>query len=227
MRSLSVVLALTAAIGFVAACGDDDQDDPTATPTRPPSVTTAAESSSLAPSLSPTAAAEDRTYPAGTTTGIDRLDEIIDAVLAGDGPRLLAQIVPLELACAVSPAGGIPQPPRCPRGVADGSVVEAFPVGGPEGSYLLAAEAQTAFRGLLDSSPGLYSVHRVTTIKPDPRWPTGDYAIVFVGLGQVRGVLVHATDEGIVNVTYGGGRTDPAIFVRNVPASDFLLPPLP
>ncbi len=222
VRQLFVTLVILALSLGIAACGDDDDKAtpiPSAspTPTQPASSTPTRRDGDIGP--------DDPAHPASTRAGVAAVDAVIDAVLSQDFAKLRPQLVALKLKCATQPAGGIPQPPKCPAGVSDGTVVDAFPVGGPEGSYLLLSEADRAFTALLGSRPRLFAVYRVAQTSSDAIWPGGKYGVVFVGTGQVRGVDVRVSDDGVVNVNYGGGPTNPSTFTDRVAPADFIVRP--
>lgn len=223
----SALHALFLAPILLVAVVCEDESAPQAVPT---TATRTVTPVGLAPTISTRPAdgdfgPDDPAYALDQRSGIGPVDAAIAAILSGDSDAVRKLLIPLSLKCSLEPSGGFPQPPKCLPGMSDGSIVEAFPVGGPEGSYVLAANAATAFRSLLDSKPRLFAVYNVTT-NNEPGWPSGKYGVVFVGSGQVRGVLLSVSADGIVNIAYGGGRTNPYDFTNRVTRADFILPPL-
>ena len=230
-KPIHLLLALVALPLFaLASCGDEDGEvsDRTPEPTRATATisSTPTKTTHDGDGDSP----DDPAYPADRRTGIAAVDAAVDAtidvILSASPAGVQALIHPLPLACSTTPSGGIPQPPTCPSET-DGTIIEAFPIGGPQGSYALAATAGAEnFGALLESSPRIFAVFEVTGRESDPEWPQGAYGIVFVGEGQVRGVLVRVATTGIVRIDYGGGGTNPYRFTNPIDPPDFILPPL-
>lgn len=80
--------------------------------------------------------------PPDTRTGILELDRVIEALVAGDDATLI-ELVAWELV-PCSARSGLPSPPRCPAGIAEGTPVEAIYWGGNEGSHRTRASLEAS-----------------------------------------------------------------------------------
>lgn len=102
----------------------------TATPTLPPLPTR------LSGGIEP--------FPPDTRTGIPELDVVIDALMVGDVETLMDLIEWQSIACS-NKGWGLPSPPSCPPGVADGTLVDAIPWQSGEGSHRRPDEVRRSF----------------------------------------------------------------------------------
>jgi len=141
-----------------------------------------------APVASPTAAQR---------VGIPAVDRVITAGLAGGAEGLRPLLRYLTTPCTTRE--GLGGPPKCAAGEAEGTPVEVFPLGGPEGTFLRAGEPP-AF--LPSDITGLYGVYRAAlSPRPEPYWPGGEYGVVFTrSNGQLLDLRV--SEEGIVRVDF-------------------------
>ena len=140
----SALHALFLAPILLVAVVCEDESAPQAVPT---TATRTVTPVGLAPTISTRPAdgdfgPDDPAYALDQRSGIGPVDAAIAAILSGDSEAVRKLLIPLSLKCSLEPSGGFPQPPKCLPGMSDGSIVEAFPVGGPEGSYVLAAECR-------------------------------------------------------------------------------------
>jgi hypothetical protein len=163
-----------------------------ATATSPAPASTATPPSTPAPTPEPAA---DR------RTGVPDLDRIIDAVDQKD-VATLEQLVDYQVVGCTTElgAGG---PPKCPNGVADGTMLRVFPVVSCEGGWTEDASETLAF--FVDAARGLYAAARNPGI-PDvgPDWPASDTLLVF-HLQQPYGAAagrIHVSAGRIVAVWY-------------------------
>jgi hypothetical protein len=171
---------------------------PPATPTRPgpsplPTFTPLAPgevlpTTTLPPSGEPRPTAAVRVHPLATRTGLAEVDRIIDVVLMEDR-EVLAGLIRTEITPCTT-REGLGGPPKCAAGEREGTPVEVFPVGGPEGSFVRAAEIERVLPGQISGLVAVYKEH------PGPNqesyWPQGDYALVF--LAPDNTLLIVRTD---------------------------------
>jgi len=158
------------------------------------------------------------------------VDRVLDALFGGDVAGLTGLLAFDELPCTVEPQlGGAPQ---CPPGLADGSVVRAFPAGqGCQGSWVNEIAASDALAGLASAGIRLYAVYRqhpADSVPAELLFPRGEYVIVLAFPADPSGTpgsrVVHITGHQIV--TIGGWCTQTlAERVAGVPSDAFLLPP--
>lgn len=137
------------------------------------------------------------THPPSARTKIPAVDRVIEAALSGDSAALRGLMRFITTPCTT--AEGLGGPPKCAAGEADGTAVEVFPVGGPEGTFVRAAEAD----GLLPLKvAGLYGVYRVPAdAYREEYWPAGEYGVVFARTDGSF-VVVLVSREGIVRLDY-------------------------
>jgi hypothetical protein len=158
-------------------------------------------------------------HPPGARTGIQEVDAIIAAVLVRDIDAMRKLVRYTTARCTT--ASGLGGPPKCERGEAEGTWVEAFPILGSEGGFVRRASID----GVLQFEvQGLYAVYRVpdNAYKED-YWPAGRYGIVF--LDKDGSALTLLSDRGgIVRIVYNRGQT-PAMAIKQ-DAGELLLPPV-
>jgi len=153
----------------------------------------------LPPIPGPTPARSER------RTGIEAVDAVVDAVVAGDVQRLRRFVRFTPVPCEANPAG-IRAPPKCRPGEAEGTPVDVLPVAQCEGLYLRSDEVDTALRSLQSGNPTLYAVYLTSA----EYWPPGDYVAIFSSnapdLREVAEQLL-ITDGRLVGVVQGCGET--------------------
>lgn len=160
-------------------------------------------------------------YPSSTRTGNPDIDPVLAAIESGDPAQLIAVTQYMQIGCVVDPQG-IGAPPRCPSGVADGTMMDVIPGGSSEGSYQPRADYIKA-----PAVPGvglkLYAVYRnPASYHSTPEWPIGQYTIVYIDPSNLMAASVAVADGKIVNrfflQTLAGA-------LHSASASDFILPP--
>src|SRR3989304_3834358 len=129
-------------------------------------------------------------------TGIEEIDRIIVAALAGDTARLREMIQYPPLRCLT--LEGLGGPPPCREGESEGTLVEVLPFIGPEGSHLGREDVQD-WTGL--DVRELVAVYRLSDqVYADENYPAGDYGVLFAGQPGIKGITVHVRDGGIVRI---------------------------
>lgn len=152
-RLLPLALGATLLLGLASACTDDDvdptlvPDDPngeaTEAPTTPPGTET----------LTPTAPAPQDGAGAGGLTGIDELDEIVQAVNDGDVDALMERTLTEAIPCGTETGAG--GPPQCEEGDQNGTPYEVFAVVGCEGGWT--DDPEQLWNDFLPNARGLYA----------------------------------------------------------------------
>jgi len=131
-------------------------------------------------------------------TGIEEIDRIIVAALAGDTALLREMIRYTTLRCLT--LEGLGGPPPCREGESEGTLVEVLPFIGPEGSHLRREDVQD-WKGLDVSE--LVAVYRLSDqVYADENYPSGDYRVHFASQPGIEGITVHLRDGGIVRIDY-------------------------
>jgi hypothetical protein len=192
------------ALATVACSGDsDDAGDGPATP----SPTSAPSTPEISPTVSPTqtpAPTETPTPLAGEQTGIDAVDEVIEAVETGDAAGLEALLRFTKAPCTSAFGGG--GPPKCfyyqPAPV-EGTVVEAFPLSTCEGEWR--TELAPIVEMLFDRELALYGVVKLNLDGPVAGfeyYPQPEYGVLLQHevSGETGGILLGVEEEG--GVTY-------------------------
>jgi len=121
-------------------------------------------------------------HPPDTRTGIEEVDAIIDAIVAGgiDARRELVQYTTTGCTTAL----GLGGPPKCESGEAEGTLVEVFPFLRAEGEYVRRESIDRVLRFAVE---GLYAVYRVPDdAYEEEYWPAGEYGIVFTREGRAN-----------------------------------------
>ncbi len=173
---LGTVFAAIAFAASLAACDDDDAPSPTLLATGP------------AISATPTP------YPDTTTIGVAVVDAAIKAALTGDANALSAQARFKSLACATTPAGPIPAPPKCLANQPEGTLVQAILIGTGQSAYRQASELPEVWPNWFGASRHVYAVKKLAT----PGELTGAiYHIVFMR-SDGAGTTLQVSADGIV-----------------------------
>ena len=143
------------------------------------------------------------TYSLETRTGIEDIDNVIAAVASGDRGQLESAINYTTAPC--TNREGLGGPPKCRAAEAEGTLVEAFPAVGGEGSFIRKEEISN-WTGV-DAS-ALFAVYRVSAEGvQEEYYPRGEYAIVFLSQGDGPAVTLRIAEGGIVRVDYPLGTT--------------------
>lgn len=134
--------------------------------------------------------------PKGVRTGVESLDAVLAAVEALDTGAILDLLSPREVPCSVDPSGGIPQPPLCREGEADGTPVPVILGIHCEGSYIRTDEVDF---GLLETARGVWGIARSDG-------DIGPYQIVYLtDPAGPRGAMAHSVWVDDLGITAHGG----------------------
>jgi hypothetical protein len=189
---------------------------PTPTPPARGEVTPTIPAPPRAPELRPDPAPR-RPHPSSTRTGIDEVDRVIGAALDADPDSLRALVRWLITPCTTRE--GLGGPPKCDPGEPEGTPVEVFPIGGPEGTFVRRAGIDR----LRTSVTGLYAVYRVRAdAYREDYWPAGEYGVVFLRPDNSFLVALVGAD-GIVRVDYPA--VSPTDDLSAWTGGDWVLPP--
>ncbi len=133
-------------------------------------------------------------------TGFAEIDKIITVVLGGDITELQQLLDFTSTKCTF--AEGLGGPPKCLKTEKEGDSVEVLPFLGSEGSFLR-KEDIGRWQGLDVSE--LFAVYQVSeSAYSDKNYPTGDYAIVFIGNQEKKTSLTLQIKQGkIIRIDYG------------------------
>ena len=166
-------------------------------------------------------------HPRGKRTGDAAIDTVLAAIESRDQESILRLVQFQSVACTTDP--GLGGPPKCPPGVANGTMVEALTVSGCDGSWLL-KEAFLSPEGLAyffrsTSGLGVYAVYRPVVSAEPPR--AGETVIIFVREvgGQPSARTMGVTGGRIVSNWGGCGTLPENIFKGALGATVILAPP--
>jgi len=152
-------------------------------------------------------------------TGLDKVDQIINIVLASDTNEFQKRIQFTTSGCTHEMALG--GPPKCREGEAEDTLVEVLPFLGPEGHFLRRDEL-SKWQGI--DVAGLYSVYRVSEEAfSDKNYPAGEYGVVFRTKDPHEIVTLQVENGRILRVDYHFG-TPPEVNFERV-AQEIILPP--
>ena len=149
--------------------------------------------------VSPTepAASEGPFHPLTTQTGIESIDQVLNAVSSGDAAGLRSLVEFTNAECTQQ--DGLGGPPKCREGEAEGTPVEvlSFLVG--EGSFIRKDEIEN-WTGITASS--IYAIYEVNAavITSEEYFPIGKYVILFVSGENQPAVAVRIGERGIVRI---------------------------
>lgn len=153
-------------------------------------------------------------------TGIAELDNIIDIALHGSTNDLIAIINFTEAVCTKTQ--GLGGPPKCTSDEPEGTRLEVLPFLGPEGSFIRKVDIGN-WAGLKISR--LYAVYKNSDkVYSDRNYPSGEYAIAFVGRDGFDGVTLQIKDGKIIRIDYEIGMTPN---ISNKDVQNFLITPPP
>ena len=137
-------------------------------------------------------------HPLTERTGIDEIDNIIDAVASGDIQSVRSLLQFTNTKC--TQAEGMGGPPKCREGEAEGTSVEVLPILGPEGHFIHKENIEE-WMGV--PADGLYAVYEVAPdVVSDSDYPPGKYAVMFVDQANQAVISLHIEDGKIVRVDY-------------------------
>jgi hypothetical protein len=101
---------------------------------------------------------------------------VLEALFWGTIEDRRALVQYISVGCTT--ADGLGGPPKCLPGEAEGTLVEVFPVGEAEGTFVRPEEIDGTLELL--SVEGLYAVYQpVPGVDPVEYWPIGEYALIF------------------------------------------------
>jgi hypothetical protein len=132
-----------------------------------------------------------------TKTGIQTIDQVLNAVASGDPQSVTAAIEFIDAECTQQE--GMGGPPKCREGEAEGTPVEVLAFLGSEGGHLRKDELEN---GLAINATGIYAVYEVNTavVSSEQYYPVGNYVILFVDEENRSGTALRVGERGIVRV---------------------------
>lgn len=137
-------------------------------------------------------------YPLTTRTGIEDVDNIVDAVASGNVQMLRSLIQFTDTKCTT--ADGLGGPPKCREGEAEGTPVEVLPIFGPEGHFFHKEDIED-WTGV--KADGLYAVYEVSSeVVSEPDYPSGKYTVMFLDQENQAVTSLRLADGRIVRVDY-------------------------
>jgi hypothetical protein len=138
------------------------------------------------------------TYSLETRTGIEVIDNVIEAVASGDREQLESLISYTTAPCTTREGFG--GPPKCLEGEAEGTLVDGLPMIGSEGGHIRKDEIGN-WTGV-DAS-ALFAVYRNSEEGVnEPYYPRGEYAVVFLTGEGPSAITLRIAEGGIVRVDY-------------------------
>lgn len=224
MRQVTIGTVLLLAVLIAAGCVPQATPQPTAivelaTPEELPTVET------LPTGEPQDEATQEATEPSradsgSQTTGIAIVDEVIAAVLSGDGDLTFPLINFTTAGCTA--AEGLGGPPKCLPGQPEGDPVDYLSVLGPgEGVTVPPDEVNSLLPLPAESLHGVYRVPEDAF--EEPGWPVGEYGLVFSSTDSFTPSFTVRVDEGgIVRLDY---HMEPAEEVLERDAGEIILGP--
>lgn len=155
---------------------------------------------------------------------MDDLEPIVSAMLTGSAAERTALIQYLKAECVEPVALG--GPPACRNDERPGDLVEAFPVGGGEGSFVRSDEIEGVLSFTVD---GLYAVYLTqASAVTEPYWPQGEYALLFARTqnGIQMPIIVLTRSGRIVRIDFKFDQ-HPAEILASVSLSNIIRQPDP
>jgi len=120
-------------------------------------------------------------------------------------------------------ADGLGGPPKCETGMADGTLVEVFPLSDAEGHFATPETIDQVFQYWLKR---LYAVYKVTSdAYHEPYWPAGEFGLVFErDVNDVPfPVTVFVEDGKIVRIAYHYNTVEEQL--QSIPVENVIIPP--
>ena len=156
-------------------------------------------SSACSPSRRPTPVLDSQgTYSLETRIDIEEIDTTLAAVASGDRTQLESLINYTTAPCTT--LEGLGGPPKCREGELEGTLVEALPSIGSEGSFIREEEIDV-WTGV--DADALFAVYRVSENGVEEQYyPRGEYAIVFLSHEDGVAATLRIVDGRIVRVDY-------------------------
>ena len=136
-------------------------------------------------------------HPLTTQTGIEGIDQVLEAVAGGDPQSLRSLIEFTNAVCTRQ--DGLGGPPKCREGEAEGTPVEVLSFLAGEGSFIRKEEIRD-WPGITAS--GIYAVYEVNAaaISSEQYSPVGKYVILFVSGENQPAAALRIGERGIVRV---------------------------
>ena len=136
--------------------------------------------------------------PQTAEAAVPHLDALVSAASSGSSEEVLDLIQFSSLPCTT--VEGMGGPPKCQAGEAEGTLVEALPVLGPEGHHMR-REDFSSWTGI--DGAQLYAAFRTPeSIFSDEFYPAGEYGVAFRLPDGANVVVFQVTQEGIVRLDY-------------------------
>lgn len=218
----AAVLAVVAMVALLVVFASRDGDMPSAPPELSPTMAVTATATPQVTAI-PTALG----HVLSTTVGEPAVDDVLAVLATGDPAAVAAKVVPTVIECVGPGTPGLGPPnPTCPEGVAAGTLVEAFPVGQCEGTWLTVAQAREVAGRLASKGVELYAIYHTTPQPAEPLFD-GDFAIALIYRNAALHGLplldtLYVDGEGIVSIVFACGPVPPA---EQIPSSGVILPP--
>jgi hypothetical protein len=151
------------------------------------------------PSPSPEAVQPSKgPYSLSTRTGDAKIDAVLEAVASGSVEDLHPFLAFSRLECTRQ--DGLGGPPKCQEGEDEGTIVEALPFLGSEGSFLRKEDLGN-WKGI-DVS-GIYAIYDVSTeVYSDEYYPAGEQAILLNGSRDDQPIALRLRNGKIVRIDY-------------------------
>jgi hypothetical protein len=187
---------------------------------RPPTATpTSAPTAPLPSEVSGVLVSGVLVHYADIQTGLDGVDQIIDAVLAGNSSEFRQRIRFSSSACTHEM--GLGGPEKCREGEAEGTLVEVLPFLGSEGHFMRRDEINE-WKGI--DVAGLYAVYRVSDQAYSSKdYPAGEYGVAF-RTNEPHTIITFQVENGrILRVDSSFGTPPELDFDRD--AAEIILPP--
>jgi hypothetical protein len=166
--------------------------------------------------------------PPSAVPATDNLKPIAEAFLAGDAEAIRGLVEYTITPCTT--ADGLGGPPKCEAGEQDGTVVRAFPVGGPEGHFVRPEGMPDLLKSALEGVRAVYAVYRAPRVADNaPQvdyWAAGEHSILFDHRQYGVSVPLTVLIEGgrIVSFNYHMGQ-EPADVLDGIRQEDVIVAP--
>lgn len=140
----------------------------------------------------------ERPYPLTTRTGNAEIDAVLEAVESGQVEDLHALLQFSTLECTRQ--DGLGGPPKCLEGEDEGTVVEALPFLGGEGSFLRKEQLEN-WKGV--DVTGIYAIYDVSPeVYSDEYYPAGEQTILLASSRDDQPIALRLIDGKIVRIDY-------------------------
>jgi len=164
----------------------------------------------------------DIEYPPDTRTGLDEIDNVIDAILSEGIDARLELVRFTTTACTTT--DGLGGPPKCEPGEADQTIVGTFPVSNGEGYHIRPDKIQTIFDFTIRGLAAVYVVP--VDAYHTEYWPAGEYGVIFTSEegGYPHLITVLVENGQIVRLEFSPG-WPPFDLIRQK-SDEFILSPI-